>query len=71
MGMVTFGKDVLGRGFPVVQPDSGYPKYFGYTPQMGGISEPGSDTNKLGEINRNHSLIGGGKKLIYNTLLIL
>jgi len=47
MGMVTFSKDVLGRGFPVVQPDSGYPKYFGYTPKIGGISEPGSDTNKL------------------------
>jgi hypothetical protein len=30
-----------------IQPEVVYPKYFGYNPQMGGISEPGSDTNKL------------------------
>jgi hypothetical protein len=50
MGMVTFGKDVLGRGFLAVQPDSGYPKYFGYNPKIRVISQLGSDTNKLGDI---------------------
>jgi hypothetical protein len=50
MGMVTFSKDVLGRGFLAIQPELVYPKYFGYNPQMGVISEPGSDTNKLGDI---------------------
>jgi len=32
------------------QPDSGYPKYFGYHPNFRGISEPISDINKLGKI---------------------
>ena len=36
--------------FLTVQPDSGYPKYFGYNPHFGSINELGSLMNKLGEI---------------------
>jgi hypothetical protein len=39
-----------GEGFLAVQPELIYPKYFGYHPQIGGISETGSDTNELCEI---------------------
>jgi hypothetical protein len=33
-------KFVNRRGFLVIQPDSEYPKYFGYHPNFRGISEP-------------------------------
>ena len=43
---------IVNRGsFLTVQPDSGYPKYFGYYPHFGGINEPGSDINKLYEMS--------------------
>ncbi len=38
------------RGFLAVQPDAEYPKYFGYHPNLGGISEPISAITKLSEI---------------------
>ena len=38
------------RGFFDIQPDSGYPKYFGYNTKFRGISEPITDANKLDEI---------------------
>ncbi|MCX5887571.1 MAG: hypothetical protein NT096_16965 [Proteobacteria bacterium] len=33
-----------------LQPEVKYPKYFGYNPKTGGISELSSDSNELGEI---------------------
>ena len=37
--------------FLTVQPDSGYPKYFGYNPHFWSINELGSDINKLYEMS--------------------
>lgn len=37
---VISDKIVTRRGFLAVQPDSEYPKYFGYHPKFRGISEP-------------------------------
>ena len=44
--------------FLTVQPDSGYPKYFGYNPHFWSINELGSDINKLGDITHyaNHTI---------------